>query len=796
MDGGSRATDLTVEATGRASAWYARVMVKARWWVITFWIAAVVAVTMFLPPFGSGGDEIASIIPLDSPAIRAELRSVAEFGYPLSSRTAVVQRDPNGLNPFAQAESVLDALAVNQSPQDYPMLGALPITNTFRLFPSSREENTTVLTYLFMYPTSGFSDQQLAAHRYIEANLTAEQDSVVGVTGSVPARAEQARLVSAWIPTLEVLTLLAILVLVGLNFRAILPPLVAMVAAAVAFLVTLRFAGLLGTVLGISVPAELEPLLVALLLGVVTDYTIFYLSAARNRLAAGDDTPTAMLRAIRTFTPIVAIAGITVASGTAALLAAQSDFFRAFGPAMALSILVALVVSVTLIPALMAVLGRIVFWPGTPQPVPVPAENPWSADELLPDGDLRPTEPFVPNRDVADVPGPGPTALAPKLPSTGRFVTWLIRPRNAAIALTASVVFLLSLSAPLLGIQLGVGFTDSLPGSNSVKQAAAEASAGFAPGITSPTTLLIEGRGVTTQQPELRRLQQLVQEQPGVAGILGPDTTLVPRNFGLVLAASTNAARMLVVMEHDPLGATAIDDLGRLRAELPQLVRNSGLIGATVAIAGDTALAEGLVSDTGSDLIRIAVAAILINLLMLVVFLRAVIAAVYLLAGSILALGAALGLTTLVFQNWLGWDGITFFVPFAAAVLLVSLGSDYNIFGVGHVMERARSMPLLDAIKVAVPESTRAITAAGITLAVSFGMLAVIPLRSFWELGFAMVVGIMLDAVLVRSIMMPCMLALVGPISGWPGKNFRYVEEPARTPEPAGSPADPAATPA
>ena len=105
---------------------YSAALVRGRWVVIGAWAVVVVISTLLLPSFGEGGDELASIIPLDSPAIRAEARSIQEFGYPLSSRTAVVQRDPAGLSPYVVAESLLDALAVNQTPQDYPLLGALP----------------------------------------------------------------------------------------------------------------------------------------------------------------------------------------------------------------------------------------------------------------------------------------------------------------------------------------------------------------------------------------------------------------------------------------------------------------------------------------------------------------------------------------------------------------------------------------------------------------------------------------------------------------------------------------------
>ena len=109
-------------------------------------------------------------------------------------------------------------------------------------------------------------------------------------------------------------------------------------------------------------------------------------------------------------------------------------------------------------------------------------------------------------------------------------------------------------------------------------------------------------------------------------------------------------------------------------------------------------------------------------------------------------------------------------MPFAAAVLLVSLGSDYNIFGVGRVWHEARRMPMREAVITSFPETSSAITTAGLTLAVSFGMLATIPLSPFRELGFAMAVGILLDAFVVRTLLVPCMLTLLGATARWPAK--------------------------
>jgi RND superfamily putative drug exporter len=111
----------------------------------------------------------------------------------------------------------------------------------------------------------------------------------------------------------------------------------------------------------------------------------------------------------------------------------------------------------------------------------------------------------------------------------------------------------------------------------------------------------------------------------------------------------------------------------------------------------------------------------------------------------------------------------SFFVPFASAVLLVALGSDYNIFLVGRVWDEARSMPLRDALAVAAPDASRAIAVAGITLAASFAVLAIVPIRPMQQFAFVMAFGVLLDTFFVRAIVVPALIATVGPVSAWPG---------------------------
>jgi RND superfamily putative drug exporter len=153
---------------------------------------------------------------------------------------------------------------------------------------------------------------------------------------------------------------------------------------------------------------------------------------------------------------------------------------------------------------------------------------------------------------------------------------------------------------------------------------------------------------------------------------------------------------------------------------------------------------------------------------------------VVLLACSALSVAAALGLTTLLLQGVLGQQGLTFYAPFAAAVLLIALGSDYNVFAVGPIWQEAARRPLAEAISIAVPRSSRAITLAGLILAATFALVAIIPLSTFRQIAFAMTVGLLLDTLVVRPILTPAVLTLLGRSAGWPGK--RITTGPATTP--------------
>ena len=713
-------------------------LVTLRWWVIGFWVLVCAGSWFVLPSLGEGGggNDLRGLVPVDTPAVATELQSVALFGFPLMGRTVVVQRDPDRLSVFAQARTVVSAVGATRRPTPGlgELRGALPITNTLGAFPGSEEQDTTALTYLLFEPDVSLGVQTRTAKRYAE-RFFGPNDAYVGVTGSVPARAKQGDLIRAALPSVELFTLGAIVTIVGVALRSVVAPLVSVVATAVAYVLVLRLSGAVAAAVGVATPSELEPVIVALLLGIVTDYTVFFLGGLRRQLAEGRTRLDAAREAGLHFVPIVAVAGLAVAAGCAALLVAQSPFFRALGPALVFTVVVGLLVAVTLVPAAMAVLGRWCFWPGGVQ-----------------------------------VRGPRPGRRPSRLRSA---VAALARSRRrAGLVVAGSVLCLAAAALPLLKLGLGVSFVGSLPEESGVRTAADAARSGFADGILSPSTVLLQGAHLDRQGGKLALLEQLIETQPGVAGVLGPGDLPRLLEKGVLVNGNGTAARLLVILGDPALGADGISTVASLQGRLPILVAASGLRDTSVGIGGDTAAAAYIVQQTKDDMLRIALAALAANFLMLVLFLRAPVAALALLAGSVLTLAASLGITSLLFGHVAPGAGLTFYVPFAAAVMLLAFGSDYNIYAVGNIWEATREKSLPEAITTAMPGTVVALTVAGLALAASFGLLAVVPLLPFRQLAFVMFLGILLDVLVVRSLLVPALLTLFGRYSAWPSRRL------------------------
>ena len=727
---------------------FARVVVCARLAIVAGWLAAAVVMFLALPTLQEAQTgALGQLVPADSRALEAEKLSASLFAFPLASRSIVVERDAEGLPAGRIAATARLAVAVNRHDERGVRAdGVYGITNALPGLPFARERDTTALSYLLFGLDFNQNARVRDAERYVGA-LGAPATSYVGVTGAIPARAEQADLISAKLSLIELVTVAVIGLTVGLVLRSLLAPLVTLLTVAVAYVVSIRLVTFVGKSIGVSVAPEVEPIMVALLFGVVTDYGLFYMSRFRRRLLRGEASRPAARETAAELTPLILACGIAVAVGAAALVVAQLGLLRAFGPGMALAILVGLAVTVTFMPAALACLGRALLWPGLAR------------------------------------------APSPPLAATGwldRLVAVAVRaPRRTIVV---CVLVLAAMASGLIWIKVGNPLIRGLPAASPPRRAYEALGRGFAPGAVAPTTLVVTAPAIATRRQALATLQEVLADQPGVAGVVGPATNPTEQGFGLVISPGGDAVRYVMIAAHDPLGADAVRLQRNLQARMGSLLEAVGLAHARALFAGDTAITAELIHTTRGDLLRVMPLVLLLVALVLAIFLRALVAPLYLVALAALAPLAAVGLAVAFFQGLLGAPEIMYFVPIAAGVLLISLGSDYNIFLVGRIWSEADRRPLHEAIIAAGSGASHAISAAGLVLSASFAALALIPVTAFQQLGFVLAAGLLIDAFLVRSVLTPAVIALVGERSSWPSNRL---SAPRRARLPTASEASP-----
>jgi putative drug exporter of the RND superfamily len=727
--------------------------------VIAGWIAVTIAAAVLLPTFGAGsGFGLVQFVPDNTAAYRSQATEQRLFGSSLSdSQALVVEHDPRGLSSatLLQIEhqtQVVDGSHAATTAPDKPDF-ALPLVNVPGVLSATRQPATTVVTFLF-FPEAAQSGDITGGAEHYAASAPRPPGASLGVTGPLPAQIAEGDLIENALLALELVTVLVIALLVGMIFRSPVAPVVPLAGAGVAYLVTSHVLGWGAQMLRLQIPSQLAPIMIVLILGVVTDYSVFTLTGMRSRLATGERRTRALRHALSRVVPLVIAAALTVAAGTVALVGANLDFFHAVGPGMAVAVVVSGLVSVSFVPALVGVLGRTAFWPSLPQ---------------------RRAVRLVPRADA----GGGRRVIA----------RLLSRRWAAVVAIVLCSAALLTGASGLVHARLGTNVVSGLPATSEPREAARAASAGFGPGIVGPATLLLQGRGVARQTASIARLEDTIKSDPGVEAVAGPGE--LPLDLGASVFASANgdAVRLFVVFRDDPYNAQAIEAFVALDGKVRRALPAEGLAQATASWSGATPTAEEAVSATETDIWRVVLFAAVLMSLVLMVYFRAILAPLLLIASSALGLAASLGLFVDVFQGPLGYPDVTFFVPVTAGLLLVSLGADYSVFVMGRIWEEARGRDMRGAIEAALPRASGAVSIAAVTLAASFSVLAIVPIQAFREFAFIMAVGVLIDAFVVRTLLLPALLVLAGPGAFWPhrtrgdsglSENSRRLSSPVR----------------
>lgn len=526
-------------------------------------------------------------------------------------------------------------------------------------------------------------------------------------------------------------TITLIIVLLALMYRS---PVAALLPILTVGLVSAIAPGLIAMcakAFGFEVDQSLQILLTIVLYGVGTDYIVFLLFRYRERLRAGDDPKEGLVTAVARIGEVIASAAAAIIIAFSALLLAVFGGFRSFGPGLSIAVALMAVAVVTLIPAVVSLLGAKVFWPS----------KSWQR-------------------------APKGTAFQRLGQFTGR--------RPGVVALASGGV-MVALALGMLGFRTDYDQAAQLPEGKESSQGFTDLQSGFPPGALNPTTVFV--RSDTGQRLDSRALQQFANDLSQVDGIGGVRPG--PDGSPVTFSRDGTVARVDLLLENRPYSNEAFDLAGdRLRT----IADERAPAGTSALVGGLSSAFADVKAATNRDLMVIFPVAGLLIAIILGLLLRSVVAPLYLMVAVVLGFFSTLGATVIAFMGFGDANGLSFTLPMILYLFVVAIGTDYNILMIARLREEARegNEPRV-AADLAIEHAGPSVGAAGLILAGTFASMLLGGIAFLMEMGFAVSIGILISAFVMAMFLVPSLTALLGHKAWWPG----HGDEPDRGKSPS-----------
>jgi putative drug exporter of the RND superfamily len=477
-----------------------------------------------------------------------------------------------------------------------------------------------------------------------------------------------------------------------------------LLCAVIALTTAQAFIYLLVKTTSLTVNGQSYAILTVLVIGAGTDYALLLVARYREELRRHEDRHEAMALALHRAGPAIFASGSTVVLGMLCLLAAEMNSTKGLGPVAAFGIVFSLAAMLTLLPALLVIVGRWIFWPRRPS-----------------------------------FGSPEPTA-------TGFWarVGHSIRPRPRAVwVATAAILGIAALGLFKLDAN-GLSSAESFVGTPESVKAGELIDAHFNSNAGDPVYILVNADKANDTVAALRRDSVLTEVSP-------------PRVKG-------DRAMISGTLAGDAYSPEAFDTVRATRDVV------HGIPGADALVGGSSAITLDVQDASQRDNTVIIPLTLLVVLIILALLLRALVAPVILIATVVLSYAAALGLSALAFSYVFGFGGADASFPLFVFVFLVALGIDYNIFLMTRVREESARVGTTRGALIGLAATGGVITSAGFVLAATFAVLGSIPIVFVAELGFAVALGVLLDTIVVRAILVTAINLDVGRFIWLPGK--------------------------
>lgn len=717
---------------------------RSRFATLVIWVLVIGILSSIWPQVNNEETASTNLLPEDAMSVEASKIIQEQFPSDTGAPLLMVWYREGGLKEadYKAVQSIYKQLKQNPLEQQelVPDFANVPIE---ALMKSASSDGAALSTPVFFEKGSSTESLQQALdalkkkmNTIVEENPFNEELSKDGLhvrfTGPVGIQTDATELFSQADITLLVTTVLLVLVLLIVLYRSPILAIVPLISVGIAYGLISPLLGFMANQGWIEVDAQAISIMTVLLFGAGTDYCLFLISRYRDELQLVVNKYTALQQAIANSGSAIMMSALTTVLGLITLSLAQYASYDRFAVPFSLAIFIMGIAVLTFLPSILAMLGRIAFFPFIPRTEKM-------AQEL---------------EEKKGKPVRRPKTRSRFSKSVGRLVTE--KPWPVIIICT---IFLGGLALFVPKIEYTYGVLDSFPEEMPSREGFQIIADHYPPGKIAPVQVIIDTDGHDVS------LQNDLASLDIIENISDPRTG--------VKDSSYQAYELTLAI--DPYSTKAVSHIPELKDTVQKSLEEAGVqhTGEHVWIGGETATLYDTEEVTSQDQNLIIPVILIIIAALLLVYLRSIVAMIYLLLTVVLSYLSALGLGWLLIHYGMDAPAMQGLIPLYAFVFLVALGEDYNIFMVSSIWKNRKHMSMKEAISEGVGQTSGVISSAGLILAGTFSVLAVLPLQVLVQFGVVTAIGVLLDTFIVRPLLVPSITTVLGRYAFWPDKLWK-----------------------
>ncbi|MFD2209942.1 MMPL family transporter [Virgibacillus halophilus] len=722
--------------------------VKTRWVTVVVWIVIVAVLSMVWPQINSRETDSNQLLPDDVMSVQASKIAKVQFSNDAGTPLLLVWYQKNGLSQtdYERIKKLYQSLSENPvTKQSFiPPLYKAPAQ---ALATSVSEDGKALTTPVFFDKNASTKQLQKGLDELekqldkafgskVSGNALDKDGLHVRYSGPVGIQTDAVALFSNADITLLLATIALVLILLIILYRSPLLAIVPLITVVVAYGLISPLLGILADKGLIEVDSQSVSIMTVLLFGAGTDYCLFLISRYRDELRHEPDKYRALEKALSNTGGAIMMSSMTTVLGLLTLGLAYYASYDRFAVPFSMSILIMGIAALTILPSFLAILGRIAFFPFIPR-----------TNEMMDKLEAKKGKKLKRPKDRS--------AFSKAL---GNVVTQ--RPWYVIIACT---ILLGGLASFVPKMNFTYGLLDSFPEDMPSREGFTIISDHYPPGEVAPLQVIVDTQDKNVSlQKDLQRLQYVDTVSKPVKG-----------------SQNDHFQSYDVTLSVDPYSPEAVAHIPDVQKTVEKSLQQAGIAKAAdhVWLGGETATLYDTEQVTNRDQSLIVPVVLGIIGLLLLIYLRSIVAMIYLLVTVVLSYLSALGLGWILLHHGFDVPAIQGLIPLYSFVFLVALGEDYNIFMISNIWRKRKTMPLKQAVYEGVGETGSVISSAGLILAGTFAVLAVLPLQVLVHFGTVTAIGILLDTFIVRPLLVPSITVVLGRFAFWPGKLWKSKDE-------------------